>query len=192
MPDELCVMPLTDYSAACAAVRSKTGKSDLIKSGELADEIDSIVVGGGGGQIADANIAIGVGMNPGYLSTDGVPQAQDATKQELYSDEIDVSEYAGQKLSIYVLTANDVQHWVGYCMFDENHSFVSPRTAVQPAANTNCCGFSFLIPATGVKYIRITFRTYGDAKYALSVGNNVYSAIGEDGFCSYPEVNANA
>lgn len=42
------IMPFADYKAVCNSVRAKTGKTDLIKSGDLATEIDSIEVGGGG------------------------------------------------------------------------------------------------------------------------------------------------
>ena len=36
------IMPSEDYQSACDAVRAKTGKSDLIKSGDIASEISSI------------------------------------------------------------------------------------------------------------------------------------------------------
>lgn len=49
---EYVVMPKADYEAACDSIRAKTGKMDLIKSGELSTEIASIT-GGGGGSSAD-------------------------------------------------------------------------------------------------------------------------------------------
>lgn len=39
---EYAVMPKADYEAACNAIRAKTGKTDRIKSGDLAPEIESI------------------------------------------------------------------------------------------------------------------------------------------------------
>lgn len=45
---EYVVMPKEDYEAACNSIRGKTGKTDLIKSGNLSAEIDSITGGGGG------------------------------------------------------------------------------------------------------------------------------------------------
>ena len=48
---EYVVMPKADYEAACNSIRAKTGKTDLIKSGSLSAEIDSIT--GGGGSSAD-------------------------------------------------------------------------------------------------------------------------------------------
>lgn len=36
------ILPTADYKAACDAIRAKTGKTDLIKSGDMAAEIDSI------------------------------------------------------------------------------------------------------------------------------------------------------
>lgn len=46
---ELVIMPFADWKAALEATRHKTGKNEPIKSGELAAEIESISVGGGGG-----------------------------------------------------------------------------------------------------------------------------------------------
>ena len=49
MPNEqYAIMPLSDYEDACDAIRAKTGGSALIKSGDMASEIDSIQTGGGG------------------------------------------------------------------------------------------------------------------------------------------------
>jgi hypothetical protein len=45
------LMPGADYQAACDAIRAKTGKSELIKSGELASEISGITGGGSGGSV---------------------------------------------------------------------------------------------------------------------------------------------
>lgn len=41
------IMPSADYTAACDKVRERTGKTDLIKSGDLAAEIEGIPQGGG-------------------------------------------------------------------------------------------------------------------------------------------------
>lgn len=44
------IIPAPDYEAACDAIRAKTGKTDLIKSGDLAVEIGSIITGSIGGE----------------------------------------------------------------------------------------------------------------------------------------------
>lgn len=44
---EFVIMPQADYEAACNAIRTKTGKTDFIKSGQLGQEILSIETGGG-------------------------------------------------------------------------------------------------------------------------------------------------
>lgn len=41
------LMPGADYQAACDAIRAKTGKTNALKSGELASEISAIMGGGG-------------------------------------------------------------------------------------------------------------------------------------------------
>lgn len=44
---EYVIMPKADYVAACDAIRAKTGKTDLIKSGDMEPEILGITTGGG-------------------------------------------------------------------------------------------------------------------------------------------------
>ena len=44
---EYVIMPKADYTAACNAIRAKTGKADLIKSGDMEGEILGITSGGG-------------------------------------------------------------------------------------------------------------------------------------------------
>lgn len=53
---DFVVMPKTDYQDACDAVREKTGKSDLIKSGEMSTEIRNIPVGGGDTEVIEQMI----------------------------------------------------------------------------------------------------------------------------------------
>lgn len=43
---EFVMMPKADYEAACNSIRAKTGKTELIKSGAMSTEIDSITGGG--------------------------------------------------------------------------------------------------------------------------------------------------
>ena len=49
---DLVIMPGTDYQAICDAVRAKTGDTALLKSGDIAAQIESIQ-GGGGGAVGD-------------------------------------------------------------------------------------------------------------------------------------------
>ena len=49
---ELVIMPKEDYQNICNSVRSKTGGTALLKSGEVAEQIMSISAGGGGGSTA--------------------------------------------------------------------------------------------------------------------------------------------
>ena len=39
---EYVIMPKDDYQNACNSIRAKTGKTALIKSGDMASEIDSL------------------------------------------------------------------------------------------------------------------------------------------------------
>lgn len=42
------IMPGSDYQALCDKIREKTGKTDVIKSGDLVTEIEEVANGGGG------------------------------------------------------------------------------------------------------------------------------------------------
>lgn len=46
---DFAIIPCADYKAACDAIRAKTNKTALIKSGDMASEIASVPTGGGGG-----------------------------------------------------------------------------------------------------------------------------------------------
>lgn len=46
---DFAIMPSSDYQAICDAVRSKTGSTELLKSGELASAIEGISSGGNTG-----------------------------------------------------------------------------------------------------------------------------------------------
>lgn len=52
------IMPGADYRAACDKLREKSGKTDLIKSGDLAAAIGSIQSGGGGSMFASSAVGI--------------------------------------------------------------------------------------------------------------------------------------
>lgn len=182
-------MPFSDYQNACNAIRAKTETSDLIKSGEMASKIRSI--SGGGGQTRSANILNGVGLNAGYLNQSGVPQPQDGTKLEVYTDEVDVSNYVGQALNLYVFTQTVGTQWLGCCFFDASHAIIGTRQNIQAAPNMKGAVFDVSVPS-GAKYVRFSWRTFGDSHYAASVGDAVYNAVGEDGFSIYSEVSSNA
>ena len=53
---EYVIMPGEDYQAACDAIRAKSGKTDLIKSGEMATEINSITTKGLWEQIQEGTL----------------------------------------------------------------------------------------------------------------------------------------
>lgn len=54
MAEEYVIMPKSDYVSACDAIRRKTGKTDVIKSGDLSAEIDCIE-GSGSGEIPNSD-----------------------------------------------------------------------------------------------------------------------------------------
>ena len=72
---ELVIMPGADYQAACDAIRSKTGAGDLIKSGQLPENIEAVYTAGGHaklhiGQVrgsGTASITVEVPFKPDYV-----------------------------------------------------------------------------------------------------------------------------
>lgn len=85
------VMPYSDYVEICSAIRSKTGSSCVIKSGEAAALISSI--SGGGKQVSSVNVAVkNNGVLYGDVNNDGIINYEDL--QLLEGDEdgnVDVS-----------------------------------------------------------------------------------------------------
>ena len=63
---ELVYMPKADYDDILAATRERTGKSDLLKSGEVGDEIRAIPSGGGVELPALSNPATSAELRAGY------------------------------------------------------------------------------------------------------------------------------
>lgn len=62
--NQYAIMPLSDYVGACDSIRSKTGTTEFIKSGELVEKIDDVFEAGkaqGGGDVT---------QNPIYYATD--------------------------------------------------------------------------------------------------------------------------
>ena len=55
---EYVIMPKADYTAACNAIRTKTGKADLIKSGDMEGEILAIESDGGGSDVPYTTITV--------------------------------------------------------------------------------------------------------------------------------------
>ena len=61
---DYAIMPLTDYQNICNSVRAKTGKSEVLKSGDLSGEIEGIPSGGA----SDFIIKMTVEANDGYYT----------------------------------------------------------------------------------------------------------------------------
>lgn len=61
--NDYVIMPTTDYQDVCNAVRAKTGKSGVLKSGQVANEIRAIPSGGGGDGSSFAEFISGTSEN---------------------------------------------------------------------------------------------------------------------------------
>lgn len=144
------------------AIRSKTGGSALINPEDMASEIESISTGGG---VSSANLWKDTTITRGFINTGGGINSQNADSLEITSDYIDVSEHLGEQIWFASLTAYATSYgspWCAICFYDENHSKVGSRDSIQPnAAKIFPCGWVWDIPASGVKYCRLSTRSYG-------------------------------
>ena len=75
---DYAIMPLTDYQNICNSVRAKTGKSEVLKSGDLSGEIESISGGGASDFIIKMTVASDDNGNYTVTSCDATIEQIDA------------------------------------------------------------------------------------------------------------------
>ena len=75
---DYAIMPLTDYQNICNSVRAKTGKSEVLKSGDLSGEIESIPGGGASDFIIKMTLASDDDGNYTVTSCDATVEQIDA------------------------------------------------------------------------------------------------------------------
>lgn len=101
---EYVIMPKADYESACDATRAKTGKTDLIKSGELGTEIGGITVGS---DIPDGtNVTFGVVERPKAYFNDVLLPAipEDVLEQYPYA-------FIYKSATRYNLVFSKIKYW---------------------------------------------------------------------------------
>lgn len=75
---DYAIMPLTDYQDICNSVRAKTGKSEVLKSGDLSGEIEGIPSGGASDFIIKMTVASDDDGNYTVASCDATIEQIDA------------------------------------------------------------------------------------------------------------------
>lgn len=163
--------------------------TSLVIVAEVAKSYDIVIQrktsGGGGGNVAAINILDGVSIVPGYINSGGSVSDQSSTSREITTDYVDVSDHLGG----YIYTAyigNPGGAWFAYAFYDSSHNIVGSRTtySINNANDVLSCPPRIAIPASGVKYVRISFRTYGHAAFAAAY-EPMIDAMTADGWSSY-------
>lgn len=153
------------------------------------NEVTVNVSGGGGGAVGAVNILDGVSVVPGYLASNGSISAQSSTSREITTDYIDVSAHVGEDIYL-LLGKNGGQPWAAMMAYSASYAAVGSRVTIQGSNDSKVIGdgAQFTIPS-GATYIRLSFRTYGNARYAATIGTDglaaLFAAMASDGWSAY-------
>jgi len=106
----------------------------------------------------------------GYLSSNGTVVAAGDTTKEVYTEFIPSD--AGYSYSISLETDEAVSQWMALCLFDKNRAFIS-RTNLIANITTDTFETTINIINPDVKFIALTYRTYGNAKVSINTARSV-------------------
>lgn len=157
-----------------ATIRVKPNKIGEGSSVEISDSAgfgDTGKVWSANKSYLDIN-AVVLPENPGYITSNGVISAPDATtKKEVYTNALPVEK--DDVINIILEYASSNSMWLAYALYDSSQNFVSRTTLVDNVTQLSATR-SITIPS-GAKYIRITYRTYGThtVKIASSGKNRI-------------------
>lgn len=116
--------------------------------------------------IADVDYDIGkieLVLSLGYISSNGEITSQGSTSLEVYSDLISVSAFEELSLSIKWGATNS--QWVAIAYYNNNKDFLDRDVVF--SETTDKFDTNFVNNNQATKYIRITYRTYGDADITM-------------------------
>ena len=88
----------------------------------------------------------------GYINADGSIHSQDATRKEVYTSLIPVTE-----MLFYLKNATSVAMWACVCTYDSGGNFIARTQLV----NSNRTSIYTMPTVTGAAFVRFTYRTYG-------------------------------
>ena len=136
------------YKGSSIATINSSGTTTLGTSGKYCE--DDITINydkpsGGSSRISFSE-------SPGYINADGSIHSQDATRKEVYTSLIPVTE-----MLFYLKNATSVAMWACVCTYDSGGNFIARTTLV----NSNRTSFYTMPTVTGAAFVRFTYRTYG-------------------------------
>ena len=122
-------------------------------------------------EIGETNLADWTKFFPGYLDSSGTVTMPGVVNKELTTDFIEVIPTTKYMFQLWVAKTGDP--WVRYEYFDNSKTYISRTeitTATEVQTNYNYIKAEIIIPI-GTKYIRISWRSYGDSKIKFERGN---------------------
>ena len=168
------------YKGATIAELSESGSKTLETAGTYC-EADILLeyVKTPSGVILPPNMLDGLTWQPGYFNTSGVVTSPSNNK-ELYSNEfIEVvpneKYFIGQKSPL----SNNVPLWMGNNYYDENKTFIA-RVMPDGFNNSAYCNpiwFSTFRTNATTKFIRVSFRSFGESSLYMCKASDFFEAI---------------
>ena len=171
---------------------SATASANEIISPYTAMTADGVMTTGtasGGGATKTVNNIFGnsASIFEGYLTSDGGSiHAQTGNNKEITTDFIDIEPYRGVPFWIVVETSYGTS-WGAYVLYDSNKNIIGYRITFDSARTDLVSGLATIngiqsivgslniTPSNTAKYIRITCRTFGNAKIYGILNSDVTS-----------------
>ncbi|RTZ09611.1 phage tail protein [Streptococcus pneumoniae] len=111
---------------------------------------------------------------PGYLGNAGIIYPANAVNKERTSDFIDIDGASNLIFQLWVTTPNGGMPWHAWQFYDANKNPLGTRTTGKDSYTVRAQKWHIVnnitVPATA-KFIRLSARTYEDAKIKLEIGN---------------------
>lgn len=177
--------PLTDaINALTTYANTVTGASDTT----LSDAVATLAAGygqGGNDSLSTINMLDGVELHKGYITkTGGISQQSGGGQHEYYSDEIDVSEYRGQRIWLVCSLSESNQQWLGVSFYNESHTFRTRTIEINNVTATTAMG-SITVGSTD-SYIRPAFRAWTGCTVVvfLDSDSSVFKKLLTDAGCT--------
>lgn len=144
----------------------KSDSSDKTKY-KWADRWAKVEVGSQNRFVRDASVA-------GYLANAGIISPANSVNKERTSDFIDINGTSNLIYQLWVTTPNGGMPWHAWQFYDANKSPIGTRLTGKDSYTVRAQKWHIVnnitVPATA-KFIRLSARTYEDAKIKLEIGN---------------------
>ena len=138
----------------------------------------TVNVSGGGNVLSSSNLLSGCTFSPGYVNTSGGISSQSSTNKEVVTNEIDISNLGLSEFGISITHRSRKSVWGGIGFYKADHSFISRAQTGTSGTNNYQNLYNIAIP-NDAAYMRVSFRTYGDATVYCAPTNVLYDNISQ-------------